>query len=156
MFAIPQIHDCMRKIWRISLYCDLPTRHLRVKKANNRRVLNINCTIFEPHRRLSPIPMMNGHINPPLPRLSETLPLEVPDASEWSIDDVVNYFLGVGFTEQAEVFKEQVSVNEADVALKVRMRTFQQGRNCIKINRFCTFSSKNQFKSQFATQGSLF
>ena len=52
--------------------------------------------------------MMNGHINPLLPQLSETLPLEVPDASEWSIDDVVNYFLGVGFTEQAEVFKEQV------------------------------------------------
>ncbi len=52
--------------------------------------------------------MMNGHINPPLPRLADTLPLEVPDASDWSIDDVANYFIGVGFTDQAEVFKEQV------------------------------------------------
>ena len=70
-------------------------------------ISSLNCDF----RVLSPIPMMNGHINPPLPRLSETLPIDVPDASDWSIDDVVNYFLGVGFTEQAEVFKEQVSIS---------------------------------------------
>ena len=75
--------------------------------------------IFNYYRRLSPIPMMNGHINQPLPRLSETLPLEVPDASEWSIDDVVNYFLGVGFTEQAEVFKEQASVKPCSRVMNI-------------------------------------
>ncbi len=54
--------------------------------------------------------MMNGHINPPLPKLSETLPRIVPDASNWSIDDVVEYFKGVGFVEQSEVFKDQVTM----------------------------------------------
>jgi len=32
---------------------------------------------------------------------------EVPDASDWSIEDVVNYFRLVGFPEQATAFKEQ-------------------------------------------------
>ena len=45
---------------------------------------------------------------PSLPRLSETLPAVVPDASEWTIDDVVQFFRNVGFVDQAEVFREQV------------------------------------------------
>ncbi len=44
-----------------------------------------------------------------LPRLADTLPVEPPDASDWTIQDVVNYFTGVGFVEQADVFREQVS-----------------------------------------------
>ena len=43
-----------------------------------------------------------------LPRLADTLPVNVPDASDWSIDDVERYFKDVGFVEQAEVFREQV------------------------------------------------
>lgn len=43
-----------------------------------------------------------------LPRLADTLPAIVPDASDWTIDDVVKFFKDVGFTEQAEVFREQV------------------------------------------------
>jgi hypothetical protein len=42
-----------------------------------------------------------------LPKLADTLPLVVPDASEWSIDDVVKFFKDVGFVQQAEVFREQ-------------------------------------------------
>lgn len=33
-----------------------------------------------------------------------------PDASKWNVADVVNFFCKVGFKEQAESFKEQVSV----------------------------------------------
>ncbi len=53
---------------------------------------------------------MNGHVNVPLPRLSETLPLRVPDAAGWTIDDVASYFRGVGFPDQAEIFRDQVRV----------------------------------------------
>eukprot|EP00918_Siedleckia_nematoides_P015913 GHVU01034352.1.p1 GENE.GHVU01034352.1~~GHVU01034352.1.p1 ORF type:complete len:231 (-),score=17.94 GHVU01034352.1:1063-1755(-) len=43
----------------------------------------------------------------PLPKLANTLPVIVPDASDWSIEDVVTYFKDVGFITQAEVFREQ-------------------------------------------------
>lgn len=33
---------------------------------------------------------------------------EVPDASDWTIEDTVAFFKGVGFIEQCEVFREQV------------------------------------------------
>lgn len=32
---------------------------------------------------------------------------EIPDASKWTINDVVNYFISVGFTEQSHSFREQ-------------------------------------------------
>lgn len=43
-----------------------------------------------------------------LPKLADTLPAVVPDASDWSIEDVVKFFKDVGFVHQAEVFREQV------------------------------------------------
>lgn len=45
-----------------------------------------------------------------LPRLADTMPATVPDATEWSIDDVVQFFRDVGFTDQADVFREQVGI----------------------------------------------
>ena len=54
--------------------------------------------------------MPNGHIpTPTIPRLADTLPAEVPDASEWTIEDVVQFFKDVGFIDQADVFREQAS-----------------------------------------------
>lgn len=44
-------------------------------------------------RRLSKIPRLNGNT--------------YPDASEWSISDVVDFFTSAGFSEQAEAFRDQ-------------------------------------------------
>ena len=52
--------------------------------------------------------MLNDALPPALPRLAKTLAAAVPDASDWSIDNVVEFFTEVGFTEQAQQFKEQV------------------------------------------------
>lgn len=52
---------------------------------------------------------MSPSIVVPIPRLAATLTAEVPDASSWSIVDVVNFFYDMGFMEQSEAFKEQVS-----------------------------------------------
>ena len=43
-----------------------------------------------------------------LPKLGKTLSASVPDASDWTIDNVVEFFTDVGFTEQAQQFREQV------------------------------------------------
>ena len=79
-----------------------------MQTTNNDQKLRLLTELIICFRSLSPVPLMNGHINPPLPKLSETLPRIVPDASNWSIDDVVDYFKRVGFVEQSEVFKDQV------------------------------------------------
>ncbi|KAK2176405.1 hypothetical protein NP493_664g02049 [Ridgeia piscesae] len=42
-----------------------------------------------------------------LPKLGKTLSASVPDASDWTIDNVVEFFTDVGFTEQAQQFREQ-------------------------------------------------
>lgn len=33
-----------------------------------------------------------------------------PDASDWSISDVVDFFVSAGFSEQAEAFRDQVGI----------------------------------------------
>lgn len=52
--------------------------------------------------------ILNDAPLPALPKLAKTLPASVPDASDWTIDNVVKFFTDVGFTEQAEQFREQV------------------------------------------------
>ena len=51
---------------------------------------------------------MNGSVVAPIPKLATTMKAEVPDASEWTISDVVNFFTEMGFSQQSEVFREQV------------------------------------------------
>lgn len=50
---------------------------------------------------------VNGDVAVLVPRLAGTLDLEVPDACEWTILDVVQFFSEIGFVEQAEAFKQQ-------------------------------------------------
>eukprot|EP00914_Ancora_sagittata_P006023 GHVO01012147.1.p1 GENE.GHVO01012147.1~~GHVO01012147.1.p1 ORF type:complete len:251 (-),score=34.08 GHVO01012147.1:199-951(-) len=47
---------------------------------------------------------MNGSVLRPKLR---SLEAEVPDAADWSIDDVAQYFSGTGFVEESETFREQ-------------------------------------------------
>jgi len=49
----------------------------------------------------------NSNWQPSLPLLAETVPSEIPDASNWEIEDVVGFFRSVGFIDQASVFREQ-------------------------------------------------
>jgi len=44
-----------------------------------------------------------------LPKLSTTLAGETPDALDWSVADVAKYFTDIGFAEQAETFRAEVS-----------------------------------------------
>ena len=53
---------------------------------------------------------MNGTLPAPIPKLAQTMKLEVPDASEWTIEDVVKFFWDMGFPDQADVFREQVRI----------------------------------------------
>ena len=53
---------------------------------------------------------MNGNIAVPIPLLAMTTKTEYPDASDWTIEDVVRFFEDIGFKEQAGVFKDQVSL----------------------------------------------
>ena len=43
-----------------------------------------------------------------LPKLSETMVGEPPDASDWTSADVAKFFCDVGFTEEAKAFENQV------------------------------------------------
>ena len=52
---------------------------------------------------------MNGDVVAPIPRHNSQRD-SVPDAAEWSIDDVVKFFADLGYDEQAEVFREQVII----------------------------------------------
>jgi hypothetical protein len=57
-------------------------------------------------------------VRPPvrvLPKLSETMVGEPPDASDWTSADVAKFFCDMGFTEEAKAFESQVNVvNYAD------------------------------------------
>ena len=53
--------------------------------------------------------MNGGSVAAPIPKLAHTMKAEVPDASEWTIMDVVDFFTEMGFSQQSEVFQEQVS-----------------------------------------------
>ena len=46
-----------------------------------------------------------------LPKLSATLTSEPPDASNWSVADVAEYFTDVGFVDQAEAFRAEASIS---------------------------------------------
>ncbi|ESO92574.1 hypothetical protein LOTGIDRAFT_120412, partial [Lottia gigantea] len=54
--------------------------------------------------RLANPPLLKPKVLSRDPRLDGTF---YPDASEWTIDDVVTFISSVGFTEQSEAFKEQ-------------------------------------------------
>jgi hypothetical protein len=64
---------------------------------------------------------MNCGVVTPIPKHASTLKTEVPEASDWNIDDVVEYFLNVGFTEQAEVFREQVRLLGCLICSDIRL-----------------------------------
>ena len=53
---------------------------------------------------------MNGTMPAPVPQLVLAQKIDVPDASEWTIEDVVKFFQEMGFSDQADVFREQVSL----------------------------------------------
>ncbi|CAH1775960.1 unnamed protein product [Owenia fusiformis] len=60
----------------------------------------------------SPVNGMNGAASPsemisPKPVIPAAIKDEIPDASDWTMDDVVEYFKKKGFEEQADIFKEQ-------------------------------------------------
>ena len=68
--------------------------------------------------------VLNDALPPALPRLANTLAAAVPDASDWSIDNVVEFFTEVGFTEQAQQFKEQVCcVRCGEMYVSVHMKS---------------------------------
>jgi hypothetical protein len=45
-----------------------------------------------------------------LPKLSETMVGEPPDASDWTSADVAKFFYDMGFTEEAKAFENQVNI----------------------------------------------
>ena len=51
---------------------------------------------------------MNGNVVAPIPKLADTMKAEVPDAANWTITDVVQFFVEMGFLLQADVFRDQV------------------------------------------------
>lgn len=50
--------------------------------------------------------------HPTPPKLRKLAESEVPDASEWTIEEVVDFFRSLGFQQQADAFREQVTWQE--------------------------------------------
>ena len=54
-----------------------------------------------------------------------------PDATDWTIGDVADFLISAGFSEQAEVFREQVIFYYPSCLCSVEKKEKERGRECL-------------------------
>lgn len=56
-----------------------------------------------------------------------------PDAANWTIDDVVNFFKSAGFVSQAEAFREQVSFSMKSLGVYMYICSYMCLNMCVQV-----------------------